>query len=103
MDESYEILLVVTEELLAQIAGVIQAEYISGSYSRDLKVFLKGKEETEEWYMHGKDATFMVRNEAHESYLLCRATGNNLSDCSRIMWDAYAAAGGNQKVEKKPY
>jgi hypothetical protein len=103
MSDSYETHLVVTEELLVQLAGCIDADYSKGSYTRALKAFVKGKEEIEEWYMRGKNATFMVRNEAHESYLFCKAVGNNLADCRKIMWDAYAAAGGNQKVQPKPY
>ena len=43
--------------------------------------------------MKGKNAVFMVRNEAHESYLYCKASGFNLAECKRIMWDAYISEG----------
>ena len=53
----------------------------------------KNKERVEDWCMKGKNVVFMVRNEAHESYLYYKASGFNLAECKRIMWDAYISEG----------
>ena len=99
---TYEICLVITENILLQISKAINENYKEGTYSKILSDFHSGKLHVEDWYMKGELGTFMVRNEVHESYLYCKASGSNIEECKEIMWIAYITAGGNSKLYPNP-
>ena len=52
--------------------------------------------------MKGELGTFMIRNEAHESYLNCKVSGSNIEECKEMMWNVYIVAGEKFKVYLSP-
>ena len=104
MGTPYEICVAEFECLLPDIARIIGADYIPGSFERADGAFHNGGEDTSEWQLRGKFGYLMIKLEKHEGYYFSRfdAIEPQFQTGKELLWKAYLAQGGNPGAQAKP-
>lgn len=100
----YSLFLVVTDRLLIELAAVLAADYVPGTFEQVCDAFYESDRYEVDWEMRGEHGWFNVFIERYEGYLLCslRAVEPFLSRAKTLMWERYLAAGGNPDRASPP-
>lgn len=100
----YALTLVLHDEFLLEMARVIGAEYVPGSFDAAERELLEGDHDFEQWEMRGEHGRFVVSIERYEGYLSCSLGAQEpwFREGRELMWERYVAAGGNPAAVRPP-
>lgn len=97
MKESFETCLADYKSILEELAVVINANYVAGTFEQAENNFISSGKESENWFLIGENGRLMITLEKYEGYYFSvfTAAGNSFQKGKKLISNAYFAQGGD--------
>jgi hypothetical protein len=100
MSESFESCLADYSPILVELAAIIGANYVVGTFENAEEEFISSNKSSENWFLIGNSGRLIVTFEQYEGYYFSEfiAAGSSFQKGKELIRSTYLAQGGNPEV-----